>query len=344
MKTFKTILFIAVTLFVATARSIAADNVRYQDAEEFARAYLRTKTTHYVLLVGTRIAGTDQWLNMEYTMDARTLMITNFNVYDTNVPLLKPLSGLPIPTNGYVDFNLTIVGYDAARNRSCHGSWYTNTLVRGDSIHVAVLPEVPPAVIPFVGDDPNAFELLLDGISAGYYYDYGRKAFVVWPNESVDTDYVRATYTIRNRATHDIPAGGRGIINFLKGVEIPSESPANIGFVAGLVEVQFSAVGGKYQERQSLPFDSVVTRGGKGVSAKVLMVRDIGRRSIYMYVSRVGAVEVRRVEQDDVVPMSMFYNSGNLVGYRVDMPLDDARITVFPNDQGDQTFDIHIGN
>lgn len=329
---------LAAIVGLAVCTAATAQTVKYQDAEQFARAYLRTKTTHYVLLVGARPAGTDTWLNMEYTMDARTLRITNFNFYGTNVPLLKPLPGLPIPTNGYQDFNLSIIGYDAARNQSCHGYMYTNMLVRGDSIAVTVLPEIPSALVSFTAPDPNEYEMEFDGASGGYYYDWGLKGFVVRLNDSL-----QAEYTIRHRVTKEIPAGGRGVINVFEDVKAPSDSPVNVRHVAGIVEIGLST-GGKYTDRQSLPFDSVVTRDDQGVPAKVLMVRDIGRRWMYMYVSRGGIVEVRRPEQNDVLPMRVFYRSDKMVGYSLEMPLDDARVTVFPNDDGDETFDIYIGN
>lgn len=337
MKTLKTSL-IAILLGALTIQSAVFGQTKYADAETLATAYLRTKTAYYALIVGARNPDTDTWMEMEYTMDAKSGLITNFTYFGTNIPLVKPLVGLPIPTNGYRDFNMTVVGFDGSRERSCHGNMYTNALLRGDSIIVSVLPEIPPAFIPFVNEDPYSYNLFIDGPTMGYYYDWSRKGFVVWLE-----GITRAGYKIVHQATKIVPPGGVGIVDVSKGTEAPQESPVNVRFIEGIVDVSMAEPGYQYFSKQS--FDSTVIRARGEVAAKVFAVRDIGRRTMYIWLNHAGQVEVRSADNDTVLSMAVIYRSDNLIGYRVDAPLDNARITVFPDGlpATDSTFEINIG-
>src|ERR1035437_4651622 len=136
MKRKRIVRMVTLLPIVQALTASAADINKYEDAEQLAQAYLLHVSDHYSgSLCGQVLSTSNQFvpIKIDFVM-TKSLFVTNMAINGTNIPLPKPLGGLPIPDSGYQSANIELCGWDRAGDWASRGSFSTNFLHRESSV------------------------------------------------------------------------------------------------------------------------------------------------------------------------------------------------------------------
>ena len=329
MKKIVTLLSVLVAMITSVSSASAQ---KFRDAEEMAQAFLLRDADHYTGYVNALTVENDRetYLSMEFAMSS-DMLITNLSINGTNVPLPKPLYGLPIPKAGFRSFNMSLNALDKGGYMAASGYYWTNSLLRGDKISVLMEPMMPATFVPFPTENPDSLMVEITGADGwGWGYDTARGGFVL----QIAAGTIGAEYKIID------PNGDilkRGMIDMFSSTEVVDDnSVVNVHQVGGGTTIRFG--GDTYKSFRNQGFKSKVVRDGQLVSALVAGISDLNRRRLYIQSYGVAGVkvEVRRWNANsemELVPVTHYSygEKGGDVFYTTEY-LDKAVVTIMPPD------------
>lgn len=330
----KILISLSVAVAVILSSSFASAQTNYPDAEATAQAALRVNADHYTEQFSSYryVSGSYQSLTMTAMLNPQ-LYVTNLTVNGTNIPLPKPLTGLPIPPDGYQNVNIGVQAYDKLGNLAAQGQTNYNYLAQGSQVSVMMIPQFPPVGIQLKpGLDMNSINVQVDG-SDGWGWSYD-------PNTGVLTLYVSevgsgsASYTIKDTNTGELLA--HGPVPFFRGSDGLTDTNSVLSMYSpnGYVNFPLGVNGGNYGG--GFQFDSPIVRDGANVMAKVFGVSDVAFQSnLSVYVGTLEPVtlEIRKWSASGemtLVPYTVQDNEKGFLSVITTVPMDKAVITVIP--------------
>jgi len=307
----------------------------YTDSEALAQASLFHTVDHYsvTLQSSTSLGATWQNTIIQAMLD-QNLTVTNLSVNSTNIPLSKPLSGLPIPADGLQNVTVDVAAIDKNGVQGSHGRMSTNYLMAQTPISVTMTPKFPKTAIQLpAGLDQNKINVQVSGVNGwGWSYD------PVTGLLTIDTSWGDVPTGIVVYTVTDSDGGklAQGTLPFFLGSSGGNADPNSVLNLHNAGEYMAMLLGTNgYNYVNGLAYDSSVVRDGTNVAAKVITVPDIANQSkLYVYVSSQDdvTIEVRKwsaTGQMQLVQTTPLYSGS---GYQaVTTPyLDKAVITVIP--------------
>ena len=306
----------------------------YEDAETLAQGYLLHDRDHYVASLnsyGPNGNGPVVSMNMVLNND---LFITNMTVNGTNIPLPKPLGGIPIPASGFQDVNIQITAVDKYGATAAQSpQYYTNYLAQGTPLSFSMTPQFPPSAIQLQkGLDQGSIGVNLTGTTGGYsyYYDPSTGLLTIQVYDPSSTD---VGYTITGGDGGLLAHGTLPFFQQLPGAGTATNSVFDLHNDGNVVILPIGTNG--YNYINNVPFDSNVQRNNQYVPAKVVGVTGVGNQKLYIYAGNLygGTVEVRQwtaTGSMDVVPCTVTTDGYGGVTTITTGYIDRAVVTVLP--------------
>jgi len=331
----KTIKLLLVAVIVGLSGLIARCQTNYPDAEAIAQAELRFNADHYTESFWSyrNVNGSYQSLNM-FALLNQQLYVTNLTINGTNIPLPKPLSGLPIPPDGYQNVNINVNAMDALGNTSAEGQTNYPYLAQGSSVSLVMVPRFPPVAIQLKpGLNRDSINVQVNGANGwGWSYDPNTGLFIL---EVSGVANGSASYVIKNNDTGETLAHGG--VPFFQGTGGPvtdTNSVLSLSSPDGYLRLPLGSNGGNYGS--GFQFDSQIIRNGTNMTAKVFGVPDVSYKSglsIYVGSTEPVTLEIRKwsaTGQMTLVPYTIQDNEKGFISVITTGPIDKAVITVIP--------------
>lgn len=318
----------------ASAQQISSvrppDGGGFQDSEMLARAFLQHVTDYFRGNVYTEQKldnGYTQPICMEFGM-GKDMMITNLVINKKNIPLVRPLAGIPVPVSGYHYFDLRLEAYDKNQVLASTGDYHAKGLRVGDRISVVLQPKMPLIEIP-LNDRVNItnIDVMIDGADWwGWYVENGM--LIIQPGPFS----INGKCEVIDRSTGETVA--RRYIDPFAGKQGDQEAIFSVTQAGGVISVDLSnqAYASWFGGQQ---FDGHIYREGKALSAKVYSLSGVSGEPFTIHVSNLGdgSVTVKKpVEFGEMpeIPTKKVVDQDGFVSYEVSEPIDNAVVTVRP--------------
>lgn len=315
------------------SNQMAQAQTNYMDSESLAQAFLLRDTDHYLVYLSSWNYANGQYTSFDMrAMLDQSLFVTNLTIMGTNIPLPKPLSGMPIPKSGYGNVNMDVYALDKYGNTGSHGAFQTNYLGQGVPVTVSMIPQFPPVALQLQpGLDPNTIQVQVSGANGwGWSYDpsTGLLTISVW-----DAGSGSATYVITDSSGGLLAHGSLPFFQPVPGAGSDTNSVLNLHNAGGVLKMPLGANG--YNYANGVHFDGSVRRKNVDVPAKVIGVPDIGNRKLYVNVYNPDGVyiEIRRWSATgtmEVVPATVTYDKYGNATAVTDGYIDKAVVTITP--------------
>ena len=310
----------------------ATDTNKCEDAEQLAQAFLLHVTDHYSGSLRGQMMSQSNALSpmrIDFIM-TKDLFVTNMTVNGTNIPLSRPLGGLPIPDSGYQGASIDLYGWDKGGDWASHGAFNTNIMRKESCVTIVMRPHFPPVAIPVSTSDPNSIEVSLPGANSwSWYYDGTLGAVVISALDTSSEVSYLITDSLGNILAH-------GQMPFFQNKNAAVESLVINPQQAG--NVREAEVDGPNWWLSELTFDCTVLRSNVYVPAKVFNVSDVGGKSgleVYVYGVSRSIIEVRSFSATDQMTLvpTVILNENDEYGWTIvatTQRVDKAVVTVLP--------------
>jgi hypothetical protein len=321
----------------------------YLDAEKLAQASLRYVIDHYTanLYSSDNNGGGKGGSYFQMQMGLNTdLYITNLSVNDTNIPLPKPLTGIPLPAAGLQNASINMVAWDKYGQVAAQGYMNTNYLAQGGRISVVMTPRFPPVAVQIgKGFDQSKLSVIIDGANGwGWSYDSSTGLVTIYVNDITKTDL---NYEIRDGSGVLLGHGSLPWFQAFPGAGGDTNTIFSIQNAGGYITMPLGQNGGSYLS--GVKFNSTVTRNDTATRATVICVPDIGNQSklyVNTYGVSVASIEVRKWTESGSMPLVSGMLTTDPYGnttFVTSQYLDKAVITVVPANPLDQTvFQVQV--
>jgi hypothetical protein len=319
----------------------------YEDAETLAQAFLLHDTDHYTAsLYAYGPGGNGPVVSMDMILN-KDLFITNMVINGTNIPLPKPLGGIPIPASGFQDVNIQITAVDKYGATAAQSPrYYTNYLAQGTPLSFSMTPQFPPSAIQIQkGLDPGSIVVNVTGVNGGWGWSYdpstGLLTIQVYDPSSTDIAYT-VTDSSGGLLAHDFLP----FFQQLPGAGTATNSVFNLHNDGNVVLLSLNANG--YANINNTPFDSPVQRNNQYIMGKVVGVTDVGNQKLYIYAGNLysGTIEVRKWSATgtmDIIPCSTTFDSYGGVTAITSNYVDRVVVTVLPGKDTAKTVYLYFG-
>ncbi|MEI6304676.1 MAG: hypothetical protein WCP09_01505 [Candidatus Taylorbacteria bacterium] len=301
----------------------------FQDSEMLARAFLRHTTDHYRGNVNTEQKldnGYTQPICMQFGM-GKDMMITNLVINGKNIPLVRPLAGIPVPVSGYHFFDLRLEAYDENESLASTGDYHAKGLRVGDRISVVLQPKMPLIEIPLHDwVSITNIDVMMDGADwLGWCVENGM--LIIQPGPFS----INARYEVIDRSTGETVA--RSYIDPFAGKEGDQEAVFSVTQAGGVTPVDLKNI--TYTGFGGQQFDGHIYREGKALSAKVYSLSGVNRESFTIWVTNLGdgSVTIKKpVEFGEMpeIPTKKVVDEEGMVTYSASEPIDKAVVIVQP--------------
>src|SRR3989344_2646992 len=275
-----------------------------------ARGFVMKPPTSFECNLNAKSLVNDLWQDtwMRFVVRKSDFAITNLVINDVNIPLPKPIFGIPMGNGGRMkDVNLNVDARSSKGAYAGYGYTYLRNVIKGDRIEVILRPGDIKTVLPLpLGTDPNDVELDIEGFPYGYGYGSDENG-----NFAVYLSPVGGSYPYILRKRSDGSPLGQGTLEPFKEPVTPDEGYVAIRYIGNVVGVEFpSDRTDAWFILGSISFDcSVPTTAGTNMTGKV-MFTDVDAGGLELSLWGDVTFYVHQVtEQGDMVALELKDNS-----------------------------------
>lgn len=230
---------IAITVgCIALCTSVQAQSDTTIDPMTVARGFVMKPPTSFDCSINAQSLVNDKWeaTSMQFTIRKSDFAITKLTVNGVDIPLPKPIFGIPMGNGGHMkSVNLNVSARSATGAYAGYGYTYLQNVVKGDRMEVVLRPGDIKIVLPLPsGIDPNDVVLDVEGFFYGYGYgsdENGNFAVYLPP---IGGSY---HYTLRKRS--DGTPLGQGVLEPFKKPVTANDSYVAIKYIGNVVGVEF---------------------------------------------------------------------------------------------------------
>lgn len=192
---------------------------------------------------------------------------TRYEINGKDIPV-KGIKGIPIRSGGFNQLQMHMYTYDVNGSFKSDGYVYLSGVSKRSSINIVLTPNrltktFRPSELGIENVNLGQVELVSDGQQIGYY-DKGIKQFIVNYDWRKDTEF-----EVRDRSTGNTL--GYGVISALGVITMKNDSPLNIAYEGGVVEIVWSSPYWKYFNGRFKSDSRVLLDDGTVCEAKVFI-------------------------------------------------------------------------
>ena len=240
------------------------------------------------------ISNKYQTMWMSFMMRSDDGAITNLVINDVNIPLPKPIYGLPMGDGGVMhDVWLSMSAYTASGDFAGHGYFSEQEVINGDNMVVTLIPADIKIPIPINTPIKGRVEVEIEGVPYGYGYGVENGQLYVWL-PPVGGSY---SYVVRDSNGMVI---GSGTIEPFEETVVDRDAYVGVSYAGNVAGMKFPQPSG-YDSWAWLPLSfncSIPTISGSNVAGAIIFT-DVGTGGLELVLSGEYWVYVQQASDEN---------------------------------------------
>ncbi len=303
MKKIITICAVSIALFMGTFCTLAraagippVNETQSINPVDVARAFALKSPAFYQgdLWCDMLISNKYETMWMSFMMRSDDGAITNLVINDVNIPLPKPIYGLPMGDGGVMrGVWLNIGAYTASGDFAGDGYFSEQEVISGDNMVVTLIPADIKIPIPINTPIKGGVEVEIEGVPNGYGYGVENGQLYVWL-PPVGGSY---SYVVRDSNGMVI---GSGTIEPFEETVVDRDAYVGVSYAGNVVGMKFPQPSG-YDSWAWLPLSfncSIPTISGSNVAGAIIFT-DVGTGGLELVLSGEYWVYVQQASDEN---------------------------------------------